>query len=1402
MSLVVHCGQCEKRYEVADELVGRTFRCKDCGAPIVTKRVSAEPVSPKSADVVAVKADEAKPAQEKPRTLAAGTESKAKPSAADRSAEKPARREKSVEQPKPAASKGSSRPVEYDQLEIVEDKPLKASDFFELDDDGDEDEIEEEERVVARPRRSESRRPPKRTRSEKSNRSHDENSVAPKVMIAIAVVAILGIVGWGVFAGVRSLWNRFQDVANRYQKNTVPEICEVQMPGNTRHRFWVNQSSNAFLSELSGTSSTAELQCSTVKWQRAVGADMDSARILASVRERWVVPWGATEKDEAIEHQGLTGREFHGSSDGREAQVRVFVNRQGLIVLRVRNLPGKMLAAKERDDFFAALNFNESFLKALPVGTRVEAPRSTVPRETISKVLAEQFPTENARNVAKGTAANTRVKPANSGSGAPIAKETIEEVSTTSGTALRVTRGFEVTTVSAAKKNPAVNRNKSEGGIKALEWAVTVDPPREIPEYDVSTPLNMIIPAAKLPQSSVVVFANSGSPCVLAGIEGKDRVAWNLATRQKLGTLPAKTLKHTPIAISPDGKWIAGISESSDAATIWNVATGKVQAEWSDTQFSSGLQFVGSSRLLGDVKRPVIYDIEDGKQLCQLKPSTRNALACSPGGQFLAVVMNSEVLLFDTSNGRQRGRLNLGTLPFAAHLAFTPDGTVLGIAIQSGAGLHFSEIDLEDGHVRRQFGISDLQDTATFNPESGVTLQGLPGNRGWLFGDRSFVSSELEGVAWTFETLRSFSHRHQTAIAATEKGIIRLAPDPKGGKLVFEPIGSRVLDAKKEDVQLAVDALLPPLTQADWSQVRELLPASQPKWNVPRDVQLEGSVPTPTLTFELGSRFTRGAALAGKKQLAVLCQPSGPPPTKTKGAKTTAPKDSEFGFTLELYDVAPAIKKTNPAPAKPTRQVTIPFPCDLVDVSPSARFALVRAGQSDANRVGSDRTGELTGRLDVIDLQSGQHVVGWRPFFDLFQQAIVAQSAFVDDEHVLTLSEEVGSHTGSLLVLWKIPECRAEYVIQGVSTRTLSPDRRVLGISRELDRLLERGAALKDEPRGLFLFDVLSGATLGHLKGGTTVTHAVFHPREPRLFALTQGEATSIAIEWDLQSGKILREFPLPFATNESAQYRQLAWTASNQLLVNGQMILDLKREIYSASLRTYNIVFVPQNFDARSWFMGEINSSNHLIGLGASELPDAKMTSTIQLAMPKPDLLLQPGVRVSLAFELPALSADVAAEVRKRVRDQLELLQVEIADQQEIVIRVVATEAAGGGAIAYDPSPRGMFGRRDPKENVPVASQSINERNISCKFQILRNDQVEQEFHGVRGNRAWFVTTRGNQTVQQVADDSMHSGAKQYLMETRLPPFIFSKKWQAGMTAWQLSPKGIEQQPNFGVLR
>ena len=299
MPIVVSCGQCERRYEVADELAGRTFRCKSCGAAIVTK-ASAE------MDSTAASKSHEVPEQKAPATAKGVSKS-------DRSTP--------TEVPKAKPLESKSKPIRRE--------PKVLDDLEVFDDDLVEEADDESPRLRSlKPSSSSSRR--------SKSRGPSGGGFSTKWLVVGSIVISLLLVGWWAFGAVQSFWKGVSEITGRWVELPAGDVCKVKLPPSSEVRSVIHPVSSAMTMEITGASVTAEVQLTTIRWQRSVGAGMDAHRIWDAVRDNWALPWGATEQEDKVIHDGTEGREFRGSKN-RTSIVRAFANQYGLIVLRIRN---------------------------------------------------------------------------------------------------------------------------------------------------------------------------------------------------------------------------------------------------------------------------------------------------------------------------------------------------------------------------------------------------------------------------------------------------------------------------------------------------------------------------------------------------------------------------------------------------------------------------------------------------------------------------------------------------------------------------------------------------------------------------------------------------------------------------------------------------------------------------------------------------------------------------------------------------------------------------------------------------------------------------------------------------------------------------------------------------------
>ncbi|HEY7424440.1 MAG TPA: sigma-70 family RNA polymerase sigma factor [Gemmataceae bacterium] len=181
-----------------------------------------------------------------------------------------------------------------------------------------------------------------------------------------------------------------------------------------------------------------------------------------------------------------------------------------------------------------------------------------------------------------------------------------------------------------------------------------------------------------------IVFTQDGKGVITAGQEGPPRL-WEVPTGKLIRQLAGSSRQRVhAIALSPDGRLLAGRGGPDGGFRLWHIATGKLLAEGKGESadlvslaFSPDGKRVASG---GNDNTLRLWDAATGQeQWVQANDSGAiSAVAFSPDGKTLAAVETKTLSFWDAATGKRKSRQWDQERPLS-HAAFTPDGRTLAV---------------------------------------------------------------------------------------------------------------------------------------------------------------------------------------------------------------------------------------------------------------------------------------------------------------------------------------------------------------------------------------------------------------------------------------------------------------------------------------------------------------------------------------------------------------------------------------------------------------------------------------------------------------------------------------------------------------------------------------------------
>lgn len=893
---------------------------------------------------------------------------------------------------------------------------------------------------------------------------------------------------------------------------------------------------------------------------------------------------------------------------------------------------------------------------------------------------------------------------------------------------------------------PAAGNEKPKdfGQANVVAWRVKADPPKEPLTFTKKGRLTIKSPKTFFADA---LFPTSNAAFVALGANNDKRSyrdVYDLRSNTKIGQIGGLKLGFTKGKLSPNGLYFAVKTRETNGIGLWDVKKKKalgvlpVPANTSLTIFD----FAGPDRIVAAGRNTPLWtwSLPDGKpgKSVDLPKNFQKAIAFSPGGRYAAMYCRSfrdwTVRLYDLDSGSEAGRIDLPDVSLShCHMAFSPDGTELGIFLEFLGKSHLFAIDVANGKQAAYLKFK----TKVFH-SNGPGLQWFPDKSKWLVMS-SVIVDRKAGPVWALPKIPG------------AKGAPRVMDDDRivlfGETNRVKGVGT--FQVPHEQIAKAVkvvgaggttdDVNLPPLSAPDWKGTRELASNGvAPGWKVQSDPAAAGRTAAGATTIDAGFGRPKAVLLSRRDaaRALVLCEAAGAKPD----GKTPVVR-------LDWYDVGGK---------RSLGSLSVTYPASLLAFSPSGTRALLRDTKTQD-------------RLDCWSLDEKKPVAGWRPFKDekAANHRKITAAAFLDDDHVLTLSG------GNKLALWKLPECKALYVMGGVSQFALSPGGKYVAVA---------------VGRAYRFFDSRTGQAVGDIQLQGSGQAAAFHPDGSRFAAVYIDAEGAKLGTWDLTSGKSQGSFPLPVSG------RSLHWCGNGHLLMNNASLIDLANKMI---VWTYSgFLHAGDSPDGRHWYV----STGRPTTLTGVDLPDAATKTALAGRRLAPRTILKPGMKVSLSIALNGIGQpNLTSEIAQSWTRKLQARGITVAPGQPVTLFARATKEDTGKTSTFSQSnSRFGFGRiprigRPRTQPAGGRTETVNESVIKCRIVFgvnnraygERKSEVKNVYNGMR------VTVRKDETVQSHVDKRQASSAAGFFRSYAPPGYIFESGAERGLGTSQFVSGG-----------
>ena len=413
-------------------------------------------------------------------------------------------------------------------------------------------------------------------------------------------------------------------------------------------------------------------------------------------------------------------------------------------------------------------------------------------------------------------------------------------------------------------------------------------------------------------------------------------------------------------------------------------------------------------------------------------------------------------------------------------------------------------------------------------------------------------------------------------------------------------------------------------------------------------------------------------------------------------------------------------------------------------------------------------------RLDVWDLDTRQHIIGWKPKFTGWPDSKNASDRqdplarvrgidkavsadFVNSDHVLTVFNEA-------TILWKLPELTAVYVLPLVRTSVLSPGRKYL---------LHGGDRSQSD---IMAHHSLTGEPLGRLAVGGRVSGFSVSAAGDRI--AVRGYQELIALDW--KTGTVQTRFKLPFFTE------RLAWTDDRFLISSDGRVVDLQEQLIVWRYLTNGGAAAETVPDNRSWLAVSSGQNTGTVTVSAIRLPDQQVRNALADMDLKPKMLMEPGSVVSVEANVsghPPGQSDYQAVVVEKVTKALTNAGHKVQNGGSFRAVISLTHKLTDEKMQFTTEALGRFGISRPNSGsvieVPVERVSFGVKLLGAGGKELWSGSQGGTSNEV-GRFAEFRLKKG-ESLQKILVRGMWSSVDSTLRSIAFPSRIFDPSMSSG---------------------